>query len=284
MSKNKATAPPQPPNRIDTHRIDTAAVREVRTAFPTDWIERDLKDRDYGIDLMFEIFRKEHPTGGMVLFQVKGTEKPSPVGQVKFGGFPVATLLYAEMFAVPFFLLRVSIPDKKIYFVWLQKYIKTKLELDLPEWREQGSVTIYFPKENLLNVRGLEKIARISKSSARRDEGLAFLALMEWVRRHLDAFRGGEAGVIDALLINLRSFTRLQPFIDDFEPPAEDIDLRGIRLLLERVQQAPTHGLDPSEWEFIDNQMTQLESVGSMFLAEDELDLFLVEEKAGAPY
>jgi len=41
-----------------THEIDTIARRRVPLAFPAEWEHRELTGRDYGIDMMIEIFFK----------------------------------------------------------------------------------------------------------------------------------------------------------------------------------------------------------------------------------
>jgi hypothetical protein len=71
----------QPPQRTDTHRIDTDAVRVVRTKLTADWMERSVEDRDYGIDMMLETFDGNNPTGILVLLQVKGLQWTPPSRQ-----------------------------------------------------------------------------------------------------------------------------------------------------------------------------------------------------------
>ncbi len=52
-----------PPQRTDEHRIDTEAVRVVRNQFTSDWEERSVEGRDYGMDMMVEAFDGNSPTG-----------------------------------------------------------------------------------------------------------------------------------------------------------------------------------------------------------------------------
>lgn len=61
-----------PPRRTETHRIDTQAVRVVRSKLTPDWVERSVEDRDYGIDMMLEAFDGDQPTGILILLQIKG--------------------------------------------------------------------------------------------------------------------------------------------------------------------------------------------------------------------
>lgn len=126
------------PQRSLSHRIDSLAMRFIRTQLPTHWIDRDLSERDYGIDLAIEIFNKEvksteseSSTGLLSLIQVKGTAKPLE-GQgeyYKFSKFPVKTLNYAQQFKIPFFLIVVfvdinSLQKSSTYFLWLQDYVR----------------------------------------------------------------------------------------------------------------------------------------------------------------
>ena len=63
------------PERSETHRTDTSAVRRLMTQLSSDWVIRDLSERDYGIDLKLEYFNDNKPTGKIVFLQVKGTTK-----------------------------------------------------------------------------------------------------------------------------------------------------------------------------------------------------------------
>lgn len=75
------------PKRIDTHEIDTLAYRKMIAGLPASWIERTHTDRDYGIDLQFELLNASVATGGVAFVQLKGKDKAFPKkGALKLGG------------------------------------------------------------------------------------------------------------------------------------------------------------------------------------------------------
>ena len=69
--------------RTYQHIIDTASVKLTLNSLPDYWVIRDLNERDYGIDLMIEIFTKSgfdkqghetyDATGQICYLQIKGT-------------------------------------------------------------------------------------------------------------------------------------------------------------------------------------------------------------------
>lgn len=151
------------PKRIETHRIDTKAVRTIFTHLNENWLVRSLEERDYGIDLQLERFDLDDATGDFIFVQVKGTDKAFKEN-VQLSGFPVDTVNYALMFDVPFFIFHTSNASKQTKYVWLQNYVETRLEKDTPQWKTQDSVTIYFPEENNLESND-SKIAEIIKKT-----------------------------------------------------------------------------------------------------------------------
>ncbi|MEZ8504474.1 MULTISPECIES: DUF4365 domain-containing protein [Vibrio] len=162
--------------RTYSHVIDTKSVKKVLNIFPEHWVVRELSERDYGIDLVIEIFLEDghdrngnqcYTTSGCLCnIQVKGTDKKLNIidESVKFS-LAKNALQYVEKFAVPFLLLRVNVsePDSETYFVWLQRYIKDVLEFDFDNWREepQESFTIKIPKSNSV-LGSLDKIENIA--------------------------------------------------------------------------------------------------------------------------
>lgn len=120
------------PKRIDTHRIDTKAVRTIFTHLNENWLVRSLEERDYGIDLQLERFDSDDATGDFIFVQVKGTDKAFKEN-VQLSGFPVDTVNYALMFDVPFFIFHTSNVSKQTKYVWLQNYVETRLEKDTPQ-------------------------------------------------------------------------------------------------------------------------------------------------------
>lgn len=154
-------------SRTETHITDTKAIKKILNIIPDHWVIRELSERDYGIDLMVEIFYEDgfdkngkvkyESSGNVFYLQVKGTSK-----KLRFREDEISfqldrkTLLYVEKFTTPFLLVRLSTDNKHnddIYFVWLQRYIKDKLDKNIPNWRDalQKSFSIKIPKDNKLS-------------------------------------------------------------------------------------------------------------------------------------
>ncbi|MFG1495383.1 DUF4365 domain-containing protein [Saccharospirillum sp. HFRX-1] len=165
--------------RTQTHVTDTKAVKKVLNQLPDHWVVRELTERDYGIDLMVEIFIRGledkkgneafDSSGAIFHIQIKGTSnelKASKVGSINYS-LDKDSLKYVEKFSVPFFLFRlnVSSDSNECYFVWIQRYIKDVLDTEDPFWRESAkkSITIRIPKENMV----LERIERIEEIAFR---------------------------------------------------------------------------------------------------------------------
>lgn len=276
MKKSKdSQAFTMPPNRGKTHRIDTEAVRLVRTQLTSDWIERSVEERDYGIDMMLEAFDEENPTGILILLQIKGRKGSFGSDEVSLS-VPVKTLLYARMFQAPFFLLHASIEDKQVHFVWLQKYINTRLSLDSPRWDRQEHVNIYFPKDNIFDESGLFKIRSLVTYITHRDMGITFLGHLIWLQHHIDNFHQGQhKHEMEQAISRLKEIIKLKSFLATYEDNSDDLDLEELRLVLEKTKAYGT--FDHGHIELIDTQLTCLHAIEMMFLSKDEQDAFVVE-------
>ena len=149
------------PTRTEQHEIDTMAVRFVRDSIPSYWIDRELSERDYGIDLALEFFSKDQDaqtgqrksTGLLSLQQIKGTTQELSInkGYLAFPNFPVKTLVYAMQFKIPFFFIVVCMnkEKKQAYYLWLQDFIKNKGNgLLNRNWRSQETTALYIPTSN----------------------------------------------------------------------------------------------------------------------------------------
>lgn len=286
MAKNKtavAKSLTEAPKRIESHRIDTEAVKVVRGLLTSDWVERSLEDRDYGIDMMLETFDGDDPTGILVLLQIKGQAASFGTDPVTFS-VPVKTLLYARMFSAPFFLVHVSNADGTAYFVWLQKYIETRLTNDSPRWRRQDHVTIHFPNENVLSPEGLEKIRELARYTAHRDLGIVFMRHLHWLVRSMDDFVSMKSQpAIEQALIRLKEIRGLEPFLAAYEDFCDGINLEELDVVLKKTK---AYGdFDFEDEGFVDEQLAHLSAIQAMFLDKDEQDGSTLDAfDAGFPY
>jgi len=68
--------------RNQNHITDTRALRFLHTAFPPEWVSREMSP-DYGIDIDLELFGYENgkciTLGEHVFLQIKGTDHTKPL-------------------------------------------------------------------------------------------------------------------------------------------------------------------------------------------------------------
>lgn len=271
--------------RSPTHRIDTRAVRLLISAMPDDWLVRSLEERDYGIDLQVELFDDASPTGGIALIQVKGTcEKVG--GAPTLSGFPTKTVEYALLFPQPFFVFYVSIPDNKAHFVWLQKYAATELTQTTPNWRNQDSISIHFPEENVLpdpTSVSVTKISNIVTDYLLLPDGVLFLSRYESLFRCIDELETecDIAHWADAALIQLNGLKQLQAFIKHYDI-GQQVDLIRLENLLATLKH------DPYSYLEYQNEVREceesLELVRTAFLSQEEVQAFEHLLRIAFPY
>lgn len=150
--------------RTEQHIIDTRSIKRVLSILPDHWVIRELTERDYGIDLLIEIFEKGgtdtnghevyNSTGAIFHAQVKGTSTALKVkrdGNISFS-LDKKALFYTERFSTPFLLFRVDVSSDSAvsYFLWIQRYIRDILDSKVPTWRtnKQASISVNIPRHN----------------------------------------------------------------------------------------------------------------------------------------
>ena len=124
--------------RPKAHETDTRARGQVARAIPASWEYREPNGRDYGIDMIIELFESGKATGSYLLFQIKGTqaEVKTEESELTFD-LPIQTLKYSEMFVTPVLLVicPVNADPPFFYYLWLQEYIRVILDHDKPKCR-----------------------------------------------------------------------------------------------------------------------------------------------------
>lgn len=269
------------PKRIETHRIDTKAVRTIFTHLNENWLVRSLEERDYGIDLQLERFDSDDATGDFIFVQVKGTDKAFKEN-VQLSGFPVDTVNYALMFDVPFFIFHTSNASKQTKYVWLQNYVETRLEKDTPQWKTQDSVTIYFPEENDLESND-SKIAEIIKKDKLRKVGVKFLASYESLKLHSEAVLSSrQTAVAKGCAIEARKLQKLSSFINEYKEGAftgSYTDFNTFHAAYDNI--ANTSKIDSADKGTINSAMCFLEEIKFAFLVQDQIDEFTMENIRG---
>lgn len=205
--------------RTYQHVIDTRAIKRVLELIPHHWVIRELTERDYGIDLIVEIFEETgtdshsnkifDSTGAVFHIQVKGTDLK--LNATSNGTFSYSmsknALSYAESFSTPFFLFRVDVStdDAKSYFIWTQRYIKDVLDLHKVSWRtdEQDFFTVNIPPHNEV-VNRWEKIEKIASRPKLIQELVEFRENYFHLSNQLSAASNGKLQINDGSLSHMR--------------------------------------------------------------------------------
>ena len=122
--------------RINTHFVETSSKDYIRGLINSynngDALVRELSERDYGIDLLVEIFENGIPTGKIAFLQIKGTCNDFyriKNGDISCTKVSESSLIYAQQKRIPFFLVYVSIktPKQFVYILLQTKDIKNLL-------------------------------------------------------------------------------------------------------------------------------------------------------------
>lgn len=209
--------------RTYQHVIDTRSIKRVLSLLPDHWVIRELTERDYGIDLIVEIFEKtginEHghdvfgSTGAVFHAQVKGTAsklEPAQDGQFRFQ-LNKSAMLYAERFSAPFLLFRVDIStsDAKSYFLWIQRYVRDVLDSERPDWRtqQQDSFSVGIPPHNEI-ASSFEKIEQIASRPRLIQEIVEFRESYLHLSSQLDAVSHGQFNLDSASLTHMTLLAR----------------------------------------------------------------------------
>lgn len=223
MAGKKKKQSARVPQRPIAHWIDSKAKAKLAIALSKkgNWVLRDLSERDYGIDVMLERFTKQDSTGQVVFGQLKGREKPVRIRDDKVP-FRIGkkTLLYAEQFPEPFFLLFTStIQTEPVYFLWLQKYIAIVLDRDEPQWRKSKSrsLTVFIPTANTLENQEA-KLVEIAGSTVMDAMSFRFVKLMSSWENAYEELTAGNYNVKQQCLSLLQQFRELSPVIQHYDP------------------------------------------------------------------
>lgn len=160
--------------RDNNHIIEEKSLLLLKNVFPIEWVQRKMEP-DYGIDIDLELFDYEDGVcvtlGEHVFLQIKGTESPEfatikPIGkqlyikkeleemQIEVLKFvidvPLLKLIERMGSAIPVLLVVVDIKKQVAYYVCLNDYVRNVLPYREHDYKVQKNMTIYIPKENIL--------------------------------------------------------------------------------------------------------------------------------------
>lgn len=145
--------------RTSSHVIETNSINMIKNKIDAfyqngDALARNWTERDYGIDLVIELFDNGIPTGKLAFLQVKGTqktiEKLKRSDEVSCPNISMSSLDYAKQNRIPFILIYASIAAPEcFYYIDLQSIIGTLTQKDDSE-KPQKSTTVRIPYKNCI--------------------------------------------------------------------------------------------------------------------------------------
>lgn len=274
------------PHRINNHEIDTEACKVVVSKFDRNWEIRDITGRDFGIDKIVERFEDGYATSEMIMLQVKGTDKEIDYNNPRFS-IDTKTLLYAEMFASPFLLVYCSVKDSnQCYYVWLQEYIRVRLNFEKNNWRSQRTNTIYFPQKNILGTDySAEHLLYISKFPKYKDSWVQYYLCVEDLGYKLPRIYCYEEMCLDEIKYTIEGIdVKLQKAIDCSKNIPQRFIPQEINLAMsiaKEIQDAKEKPPAEKYWELINYCDMIKKSMQCMALRFDVEHLRILYEAEG---
>lgn len=117
------------PRRPQSHILEEKSRRAVRSAFPPEWVVRDVWE-DYGADLYVEIYRDSFPTGYEFAVQIKATDQvPADLFSVRV---PWKTVNYLLQRPMPSMIVGYNGTSEEVHYIWLREYVSA-LEYGRPK-------------------------------------------------------------------------------------------------------------------------------------------------------
>lgn len=138
------------PERIANHIKESDSIDILNSKLPSEWIVREITERDYGVDLYLEIVGEDRKvTGNLVALQVKGTRNINFNSQdlYTFSGIKKSTVNYWKGLPVQVFLILVEVEKKDVYWISINRELRVR-QFD---WSKE-SISFTFNKEFNLNT------------------------------------------------------------------------------------------------------------------------------------
>ncbi len=107
------------PKRNLTHIIEKQSLEILTQHLPSQWIVREMTERDYGIDLYVEVIGRDClVTGDLIAIQVKGKSEIKFNSDENFSFYKIkkSTLAYWLSLPVPVFLVVVCVTTKRSFW------------------------------------------------------------------------------------------------------------------------------------------------------------------------
>lgn len=169
------------PQRAENHIRETLGYKVLETNIPSNWIIRDVTERDYGIDCYLELVNSDNRLTGEIAFvQMKTTEcikwRKSDNG-FKFYKVEKSTTNYLRGFKIPTYLFLVDLSSKELFFISVKEYIFEHYD----EYSNDGAFAYdFFHERDIFSVDSfIKSFRRNNRYDQFRNELQHFISNME---------------------------------------------------------------------------------------------------------
>ena len=142
------------PNRPASHITEAQSWRLLQSLAPTNWIVREVSERDYGIDAYIEfVSTNGDVTGELFCAQLKAVQQLTWHQSERKNltsrspSIKTSTAAYWHQLPTPVFLFVADLAEENIYFSLVQDYIRKNFNC----LKDQRSIT--FPLSNLRDIK-----------------------------------------------------------------------------------------------------------------------------------
>lgn len=211
------------PKRADNHIRETSGYKVLESLIPSEWIIRNITERDYGVDCYIELVDDENRLHGEIAFvQTKATDfinwRKNDNG-FKFYKVERTTTNYLNSFTIPTYLFLVDLSKKNMYYLPIKEYIKEHYK----EYISNAESFIYdfYKDRNLFTVDAFKKsFQRNNQYDQFRNELQYFISNMHqyivfmWEHNNRDGFMQIEQKEMMFFEALHRNITFLQNYFD----------------------------------------------------------------------
>ena len=177
------------PNRPAGHITEAQSWRLLQSLAPTNWIVREVSERDYGIDAYIEFVSTNGDVTGELFFaQLKAVQqltwRQSETDALASSSPSVKTsaAAYWNQLPTPVFLFVADLAEENIYFLLVQDYIRRNFDsLD-----NQGTIT--FPLSSLRDLKSRTGLVRLRELHNRERKHEQFVFHISNLINQLEAF------------------------------------------------------------------------------------------------
>jgi tetratricopeptide (TPR) repeat protein len=143
--------------RGKTHILEEESKREIKKSIPADWIIREHIP-DYGIDWEIQIVESGVVTNKILWAQIKATERLKSQKKIHLR-IESKYLKFFEQSPLPVVILYWIKETGSCYYTSVQEFIWDNLDIKIPNWKNQKTITLKFPKNSKLSSLNLERVA-----------------------------------------------------------------------------------------------------------------------------